>query len=738
MGRANGIAARQHHHHVHSDVHPAKTRASRTAIPTNAAGISSNNPTAYLERTGFDQGRYRRTALSFKYNQAQETSVNAPATARSTRAANRSFPKPPVSNRFKANPGNFGSRRGTDIDAIMLHHTAGSTASGAASALNSRGLSAHYVIDKDGTIYQMVGDEKRAYHAGGGSIRGDGRDINDRSIGIEIVNLGDGKDKYTEAQYKALEKLVPHLAQKYKIPVKNIVGHSQTGNPDRPASRPEPSRNFDWNRIRKSVNGGGAPAPNPTPPPKPKPKPRVTAPTAFLERGERGSQVKKLQNALVKLKYMTRAEVNTGPGVFGPRTEAALKKFQRDHKDVNGRQLVADGIYGQKTRGALRRALQKADNKPRPRPPSHPPNPGGKVDIDNIVGVKNNPHVTPAFKREVIAMAKRLDTKPEYLLAVMSFESGLNPKAVNPVSNATGLIQFLPSTARGLGTSTAALKNMSSVEQLKFVEKYLKPFKGRLGTLEGIYTSVLSGSPKPSPNDVLFRRGTIAYSQNKGLDFNNNGKITSGEATSAVAAKMFGGVRAVQQKLDRLGFDPKGADGVFGPNTSKAVAAFQRSRKLPVTGLLNERTGLALMNAKKPTRPDNGGNNNNAKPSGRPSVGRITSDFGPRPAPGPGASTFHRGTDFGAPHGARVQSTAPGRVIHAGALGTAGNAVIIDHGNGYQTKYFHLSKVNVRVGQRVSDSQKIGEVGNTGNSFGAHLHYEVHRNGQPVDPERFL
>jgi len=303
------------------------------------------------------------------------------------------------------------------------------------------------------------------------------------------------------------------------------------------------------------------------------------------------------------------------------------------------------------------------------------------------------------------------------------------------VSGATGLIQFLPSTARGLGTSTAALKNMSSVEQLKFVEKYLSPFKGRIGTLEGIYTSVLSGSPKPNPNDVLFRRGTTAYSQNSGLDFNRNGQITSGEATSAVAAKMFGGTRKVQQKLTNLGFDPKGVDGAFGPNTSKALAAFQRSRELPVTGLLNERTGLALMNAKRRT---NGGDNNNSKPSGRPSAGSVTSEFGPRRHPITGVVKNHNGIDFGAPTGTRAQSTAPGRIVHAGPLGTAGNAVIIDHGNGYQTKYFHLSKVNVRVGQRVSDNQKIGEVGSTGASTGPHLHYEVLRNGQLLNPRRFL
>ncbi|MGI8786279.1 MAG: N-acetylmuramoyl-L-alanine amidase [Pyrinomonadaceae bacterium] len=734
MSKANEINAKQQP--VNYDVHPARNENSAPAILTNPAGASFFSPTAYLERVGFDAGKYRRASLDFKQPHA--------AAAKS----GRSFAKPPVSRHFTARVGTYGSRHGTDIDAIILHHTAGSTAAGAYEAMQSRGLSVHYIVDKDGKIYQMVGDEKRAYHAGVG--KGKWANVNSRSIGIEIVNLGNGKDKYTGAQYRALEKLVPYLAHKYNIAVKNIVGHSQIGNENRPADHPEPSRNFDWNRIRQSVADGGAPAPN-TKPPKPSPhKSRITAPTAFLRRGNRSSQVKKLQNALVKLKYMTRAQVNTGPGIFGPRTEHALKMFQRDHRDVSGHRLVVDGIYGPKTRGALRRALQKADTKPQPKPPSHPPTSGGKVDINNIVGVKNNPNVTPAFKREVNAIAKRLGTKPEYLLAVMSFESGLNPKAVNGVSGATGLIQFLPGTAHGLGTSTSALKNMSSVEQLKFVEKYLKPFKGRLGTLEGVYTSVLSGSPHPNSSDVLFRRGTAAYSQNKGLDFNGDGRITSGEATSAVAAKMFGGTRAVQQRLKNLGFNPKGVDGVFGPNTSKAIATFQRSRKLPVTGLLNERTGLTLFNVKvRPPKPAPG--KNGKAPTYKRWEVYSTGDSAARHADGyedlqphhgpAGQWTNYVSRSVGLNHnllkrdivltrpgqsnlGQTVPSPIKGKVLYAGNENDGyGNKVVVkNESTGQIIMVGHLESIGVHRGQSVSYGQKLGGQGSTGHSTGAHVH----------------
>lgn len=711
MAKTNPISDRNREN-IPNDLLFGPVTPTRSGASWNEPRIS---PNAFLDRVGLGNGRYSWSAL----NSRRDVAVTA----------NRTITKPPVSSRFTANPGTYGSRGGTDIDSIILHHTAGSSASGAESTLNSRGLSVHYIVDKDGTIYQMVGDERRAFHTGAGTGRW--TNANSRSIGIEIVNLGNGSDRYTEAQYRALEQLVPYLAQRYNVSANHIVGHSQIGYPGRPASNPEPSENFDWQRIRRSVTGGNTPDP-PTPTPT-----SVTAPTAFLERGDRNGQVRKLQDALVALGYMTRAQVNTGPGVFGPRTENALKAFQRDHRDVNGRQLVADGIYGPKTRGAMQRALQRLAPETTNPPIIATPTPGGRVDINGIVGVRNNPNVTPAFLREVNAMAERLGTRPEFLLAVMSFESGLSPTAVNRLSGATGLIQFLPSTARGLGTSTSALRNMTAMEQLRFVEKYFQPFKGRLGTLEATYTAVLSGSPRPNSNDVLFRSGTTAYSQNSGLDFNRNGQITAGEATSAVAARMFGGTRALQQKLLNLGFDPKGVDNQFGPNTSRAIAAFQRSRNLPATGLLDVRTGLALVNARPTTTPNNGGNNSSI-PSGRPSVGRVTSDFGPRTAPVPGASTFHRGVDLGAPLGARVQSTAPGRVIHAGPLGGAGNAVIIDHGNGYQTRYFHLSQINVRVGQQVGDSVKIGEVGATGNVSGPHLHYEVHRNGQAIDPTRFF
>ncbi len=114
--------------------------------------------------------------------------------------------------------------------------------------------------------------------------------------------------------------------------------------------------------------------------------------------------------------------------------------------------------------------------------------------------------------------------------------------------------------------------------------------------------------------------------------------------------------------------------------------------------------------------------------------GRVSSGFGPRAAPKPGASTFHKGIDIAAPIGTAVKSAAGGVIIHAGRLGGLGNAIIVDHGGGTITEYGHLSSILVQRGQRVQQGDRIGAVGNTGISTGPHLDYRVKVRGKYVDP----
>lgn len=115
----------------------------------------------------------------------------------------------------------------------------------------------------------------------------------------------------------------------------------------------------------------------------------------------------------------------------------------------------------------------------------------------------------------------------------------------------------------------------------------------------------------------------------------------------------------------------------------------------------------------------------------------ITSEFGWRSAPTAGASTNHRGVDIGIPTGTNVYAVEAGTVTTAGFNQSAGNWVIIDHGNGYVTKYMHNSALKVTAGEKVEKGQVIALSGSTGISTGPHLHFQIEYNGQPVDPLTF-
>lgn len=114
---------------------------------------------------------------------------------------------------------------------------------------------------------------------------------------------------------------------------------------------------------------------------------------------------------------------------------------------------------------------------------------------------------------------------------------------------------------------------------------------------------------------------------------------------------------------------------------------------------------------------------------------RIASGFGTRIDPVYKVPKYHAGLDFAAPIGTPIYATADGVVTDAGFNeGGYGNRVIIDHGFGYETLYGHMYRIKARQGQKVKRGEVIGYVGSTGKSTGPHCHYEVHRNGNPVDP----
>jgi len=125
--------------------------------------------------------------------------------------------------------------------------------------------------------------------------------------------------------------------------------------------------------------------------------------------------------------------------------------------------------------------------------------------------------------------------------------------------------------------------------------------------------------------------------------------------------------------------------------------------------------------------------------SGRPvSKGWLSSPYGLRNDPFTGRRTMHKGIDFAGTEGADVLATAGGVVTWAGNMFGYGELVEIDHGNGLRTRYGHNKALSVTVGDVVAKGEKIASMGSTGRSTGPHVHYEVLRSGQQIDPQKFV
>ena len=127
------------------------------------------------------------------------------------------------------------------------------------------------------------------------------------------------------------------------------------------------------------------------------------------------------------------------------------------------------------------------------------------------------------------------------------------------------------------------------------------------------------------------------------------------------------------------------------------------------------------------------------QPVSNKDLNRIASGFGYRIDPVYKTTKFHAGLDFSAPQGTPIYATADGTISTAGNSGNGyGNHVIINHGYGYETLYGHMVRVKVKNGQTVKRGEVIGWVGSTGKSTGPHCHYEVHKNGEKINPIYFF
>lgn len=154
-------------------------------------------------------------------------------------------------------------------------------------------------------------------------------------------------------------------------------------------------------------------------------------------------------------------------------------------------------------------------------------------------------HVSPTFKERVWWIADTLGLNPDHLMACMAWESGETFRAdiKNMAgSGATGLIQFMPSTAKGLGTSTSALAKMTPEDQLNYVYKYFRPFKGRLNNLGDVYMAILWPRGVGKDGSYIVFNGGTAYRQNAGLDINKDGNVTRDECLVKIKAKLSKGL----------------------------------------------------------------------------------------------------------------------------------------------------------------------------------------------------
>ena len=155
--------------------------------------------------------------------------------------------------------------------------------------------------------------------------------------------------------------------------------------------------------------------------------------------------------------------------------------------------------------------------------------------------------VSPEFKATVIKISNMLGCDPSHLMSAMAFETGakFSAKVRNPQSQATGLVQFTKSTALSLGTTIDELAAMTEVDQLDFVLRYLLPFRNRMLNLSDLYMAILAPVAVGRPDaSMLYARPSEAYEQNRGLDANQDGQITKGEAAAKVQAALVQGLAA--------------------------------------------------------------------------------------------------------------------------------------------------------------------------------------------------
>jgi murein DD-endopeptidase MepM/ murein hydrolase activator NlpD len=242
----------------------------------------------------------------------------------------------------------------------------------------------------------------------------------------------------------------------------------------------------------------------------------------------------------------------------------------------------------------------------------------------------------------------------------------------------------------------------------------------------GLYTGTVDGELGPGTEQALRRFQLRAGLQPDGVLSSSTRKAFGRYGRRAPLGRRplaFGSrgwdVAALQFALAWHGFPSATLDGHLGLHTDRALRNFQRWAGLAPDGVAGPTTYAALRRPipRSPIR------------LAWPLSGPVGDGFGPR------GNRFHGGIDIPAPTGTRVAAAGPGRVVFAGYSGSGwGRMILIAHGDAVTTRYAHLSRIRVRVGERVATGETVGRVGATGEATGPHLHFEVLLRGANVDP----
>lgn len=369
----------------------------------------------------------------------------------------------------------------------------------------------------------------------------------------------------------------------------------------------------------------------------------------------------------------------------------------------------------------LTRGLESQTTTTEPQSPMVGPQPSGGERTGGYVPATAVPSKVAgdkAFQSAVTASSKRLGISEDYLYTVMDFESAgtFDPAQKNFAgSEATGLIQFIPSTARGLGTTTDELARMSRSQQMVYVEKYLKNAGVKPGaSLSDLYMSVLFPAAVGKSDDfAVFGKGALpgftgrAYTQNKGLDKDKSGTITKKEVSQKI----------LDRHIARLPGSSGGKTGTPAQTQAPEAPSGSSSRMSDV------------LTAKQFNTMNYGSSSPIIKTSKR----------------GMRGGRHHAGIDFGTggERGWMCAYNSNGTVTYVGTLSGYGKTVIIKFGN-VELLFAHLASYGpgIRRGARYVSGTPIGEVGDTGVSAGIHLHFEARTvggaSGSDIDPNPYV